>query len=308
MDELKGKAKKEDEKEDAAIKQKIKELETKIDAELGKDKNNMWWCKGANVIDNRRALASKDNKEHDQAIKTSQTYYPETSQTYCQSVPWSAVFFGIALSGQACVASAETTQPPPAKTSSSSSWLVAPASFKSDGVPPSKKKIYSTFNDPYTIYTLKGGAQRSASLSDLIASTAAQTADCKTTLESRKKCSGRNPTSNDKVQRQVDSLVKKASSLRSLKKYYYCGNFYSNFLGNLGVTPNDKSSLCAVPWCVFQRVFVVGDALRVQMRPSLSRNLHPILARRDLLGPGFSILSKSTENERLFEACICKKD
>ena len=102
----------------------------------------------------------------------------------------------------------------------------------------------------------------------------------------------------------MDSLVKKASSLRSLKNYYYCGNF----LGNLGVTPNDKSSLCAVPWCVFQRVFVVGDALRVQMRPSLSRNLHPILARRDLLGPGFSILSKSTENERLFEACICKKD
>ena len=62
MDELKGKAKKEDEKEDAAIKQNIKELETKIDAELGKDKNNMWWCKGANVIDNRRrTLASKDD-------------------------------------------------------------------------------------------------------------------------------------------------------------------------------------------------------------------------------------------------------
>ena len=213
------------------------ELKSKRDAELGKDKNNMW-CKGANVIDNRRrTLASKDATDQ------------ETSQTYCQSVPWSAVFFGIALSGQACVASAETTQPPPAKTSSSSSWLVAPASFKSDGVPPSKKKIYSTFNDPHTIYTLKGGAQ-SASLSDLIASTAAQTADCKTTLESRKKCSRRNPTSNDKVQRQVDSLVKKASSLFSLKNYYYCGNF----LGNLGVTPNEKASLCAVPWCVLARI------------------------------------------------------
>ena len=58
-EELKGKMKKEDA---AKISQQIKELEGKIDAELGKDKNNMWWCKGANVIDNRRrTLASKDD-------------------------------------------------------------------------------------------------------------------------------------------------------------------------------------------------------------------------------------------------------
>jgi hypothetical protein len=221
----------------------LTEQEKKIEAKLSKDKNNNMWCKGKNIIDQRRTLQLM--------ILTKPGFVDEgddlkrkESQTYCQSVPWSAVFFGIALSRQACPGSAATTTKPQfAETSSS--WLVAPASFKSDGAPPGKQKKYSTFND-YTIKTLRG-------LADLVVTKAAETADCKFALESRTTCNNKlNPNSYyAQKDKDVRELVRKANTLLDKNsKYYYCGNHPYNSIFSNQAPPNDKSSLCAVPWYV----------------------------------------------------------
>lgn len=211
------------------------------------------WCKGLNVIDARRR-AKIDTSTGVVTDTSTPAIKREESQTYCQSVPWSAVFFGIALSSrQACLGSA--TEPLPAKTSGS--WLVAPASFKSDGAPSGKEKKYSTFNEPDKIYSLKGSTipegSETKSLADLIVATAARTNDCKLALESRKSCDkgGRllKPTEKINLENQVNKATKIFSGKGS--KYYFCGPYPSDEQD----LSNTKSSLCAVPWYVVH-VFV----------------------------------------------------
>jgi hypothetical protein len=228
--------------------------QAKVTKELSKAKYEMW-CKGLNVIDARRR-AKIDTSTKVVTDTSTPAIKREESQTYCQSVPWSAVFFGIALSPQACLGSATV----PAKTSGS--WLVAPASFKSDGAPYGKGKKYSTFNEPNEIYTLKGSTtpegSETKSLADLIVATAARTEDCLLALASRDRCD------KERLLKPTEYLENKKKDLRKQlekannvflgkgSKYYYCGRYP---LSDEQDPSNTKSSLCAVPWYVVH-VFV----------------------------------------------------